>query len=68
VGRLLDGGGFTGIDANLGMFLDGGGFTGSNADLDMFLGSGCIVVVMANYEGAGSPVDAGGAELLGRVE
>ncbi len=46
----------------------GGGFTGINANLDMFLDSGYIVVVMANYDGAGSPVDAKIAELLGSVE
>ena len=34
----------------------------------MFLDSGYIAVVMTNYDGAGSTVDAKIAELLGRVE
>jgi CubicO group peptidase (beta-lactamase class C family) len=46
----------------------GGGFTGINANLDIFLDSGYIAVVMTNYDGAGSPVDAKIAEVLGRVE
>jgi hypothetical protein len=46
----------------------GGGFTGINANLDMFIDSGYIVVVMTNYDGAGSPVDAKIAEVLSRVE
>ena len=34
----------------------------------MFLDSGYIAIVMTNYDGAGSPVDAKIAEVLGRVK
>ena len=48
--------------------LDGGEFTGINAKLDMFLDSGYSGGVMANHNGAGSPVDSKIAEVLGKVE
>ena len=51
----------------MGRLLDGGGFTGINANLDMFLDKGYIAVVMTNCDGAWSPVDARGAEVMGKL-
>ena len=48
--------------------LDGGGFTGINASLDMFLESSYVAAVMTNYDGAGTPEDGRIRELLGSAE
>ncbi len=45
-----------------------GRFSGINADFNMFLDEGYVLVVMANYHGAGSPVDERIRELIARVE
>jgi CubicO group peptidase (beta-lactamase class C family) len=45
-----------------------GRFSGINADFNMFLDKGYVLVVMANYHGAGSPVDEKIRELIARVE
>jgi CubicO group peptidase (beta-lactamase class C family) len=46
----------------------GGGFLGINANLDIFVDRGYSAAVMANYDGAGAPVDTRIAELIGRIE
>ena len=45
-----------------------GRFSGINADFNMFLDEGYVLVVMANYHGAGSPVDERIRALIARVE
>ena len=46
----------------------GGGFPGLNGKLDMFLDSGYVVAVLANYDGAATPVADKVKQLIGRVE
>ncbi len=45
-----------------------GGFPGINANLDIFVDSGYIVAVMANYDGAASPVARRIKKLLERTK
>ncbi len=45
----------------------GGGFVGINGNLDIFVEGGYVAAVLANYDGAGSPVDSRIGALLQRV-
>jgi CubicO group peptidase (beta-lactamase class C family) len=45
-----------------------GGFSGINANLDIFVDSGYIIAVMANYDGAASPIARRIKKLLERTK